>query len=234
MSKTFQVYKSSAGSGKTFSLTVEYLKLALVNPSDFGRIMAITFTIKASQEMKSRILEATSAIALSREQPLEGRNLAIYDKLLKQLDFDANELVKKATELQKEILHNYADFAISTIDSFSHRLVRSFAFELNLPVNFSVELDQDLIAEMVVDRFMDEIGHNKDLTQFLQKVFLQHIEDKENTNLRSKIEETADLMIKPESLQPLKSWQKWSSKNWLRLDSGSGLLHLSLKKKRWT
>ncbi len=205
MSGKFKVYKSSAGSGKTFRLTLEYLKLALAAPNEFGRILAITFTIKASQEMKSRILEAASAIAKSNDFPLQGQNKAIFEQLVKETEFNEGELRHRAKLLEKEILHNYSDFAVSTIDSFSHRLVRSFAFELNLPVNFKVELDQDLIAEMVVDRFMDEIGRDKKLTSFLQKVFLQHLENKENTNLRSKIEETADLMVKPESLKAVQA-----------------------------
>ncbi|MFL5754489.1 MAG: UvrD-helicase domain-containing protein, partial [Bacteroidia bacterium] len=137
-SKNFVIYRSSAGSGKTFTLVKEYLKLALGNMSSntlyFKSILAVTFTNKAAGEMKERVLRALKE--LSRNE-LSGGTSTLQSLLLQELNLDAAELQRRASVLLHEILHNYSDFSISTIDSFVHRVIRTFAYDLKLPVNFN-------------------------------------------------------------------------------------------------
>jgi len=212
MPNKFKVYKSSAGSGKTFRLTAEYLSLALINPSEFNKILAITFTIKATHEMKSRILETANAIANSGSTPLFGGAKSMLEELKTTTKLSEEILIKNATQLVKYILHDYSEFGISTIDSFSHRLIRSFAFELGLPVNFQVELDIELIIDLVIDRMLDEIGENKDITAFMTDMFKEHVAEKENINVRRRIEQTAKTMLKPESVLAVETLNSLSLK----------------------
>ena len=132
----FKIYKSSAGSGKTFTLVKEYLKLALQSPSEltFKRILATTFTNKAANEMKSRVLEALAF--LSDPNPITTKHDVLKNVLLEELSFTPIQLQQKSLNVLRAILHNYADFGIGTIDRFTHRIVRTFARDLNLPVNF--------------------------------------------------------------------------------------------------
>src|ERR1041384_1621611 len=135
----FTVYKSSAGSGKTFTLVKEYLRLALADEADppqrYREILAITFTNKAAAEMKDRIIRALEDIAQN------GTSSAMGETLMKEMNVDQLSLVTRARDVLQAILHNYTDFAIGTIDSFTHRIVRAFAHDLHLPVNFEVETD---------------------------------------------------------------------------------------------
>ncbi|NJM24525.1 MAG: UvrD-helicase domain-containing protein [Bacteroidia bacterium] len=110
--KTFSIYRSSAGSGKTRTLAKEYLKMALRNRvQDFRHILAVTFTNKATQEMKDRILEYVDQFA-------KGEPSDLASELCEELALDPSTFQQRAEALRSEILHHYAQFSISTIDAF--------------------------------------------------------------------------------------------------------------------
>jgi ATP-dependent exoDNAse (exonuclease V) beta subunit len=118
--KNFVVYKSSAGSGKTFTLVKEYLKIALSEKADqpqlFKKILAVTFTNKAAAEMKERITETLRVISgMDHKAPS-----LVADLLCKELEIQIEELITRSKKLLSQILHNYSDFSVSTIDSFTH------------------------------------------------------------------------------------------------------------------
>ena len=134
--KNFVVYKSSAGSGKTFTLVKEYLKLSLIDKSkltyNFKRILAITFTNLAAAEMKDRIIS-------SLQQITENKKTTDIAKILAQeLNVSQEELIYRSKIVLENILHNYSDLAVGTIDSFTHKLIKTFAFDLRLPINFNL------------------------------------------------------------------------------------------------
>lgn len=164
------IYRSSAGSGKTFALVKEYLKLALGNMSAntlyFKSILAVTFTNKAAGEMKERVLRALKELSLNK---LSGGTATLQGLLLEELKIDAPELQKRAALLLHEILHNYSDFSISTIDSFVHRVIRTFAFDLKLPVNFNIETDEQSILSKCIDALISTIGVEEQLTNVLME-----------------------------------------------------------------
>ena len=159
----FTLYKSSAGSGKTFTLVKEYLKLCLTNPAKYPRVLAITFTNKAAAEMKNRIIESLHTF-LS-----EGKN-AIVDRVIEETGMDHEAALQNARQLQTQILHAYSDFSVMTIDSFISRIVRTFARDLDMPLKFDVELDTGYITAEVIEKLMAEAeaGHflGDVLTQF--------------------------------------------------------------------
>lgn len=163
----FVTYKSSAGSGKTTTLVSEYLTLALSSPSPdrYRQILAITFTNKAAQEMKSRVI--ASLEAFSGVHQLKGRELVIFNKVKAATKLEDEELKKRASHTLSHLLHHYSDFSISTIDSFTHRVIRTFAHDLKLPVNFEIDMDNDLLLKRAIDLLMDRVGNDTSLTNAL-------------------------------------------------------------------
>src|SRR5690554_1260300 len=160
--KPFIIYKSSAGSGKTYTLTTEYLKLALEHPFAFKQILAVTFTNKATKEMKERILEVLRRM-VHRVDPEE----MLDSILLKHLRLSQEELKARAYEVLTTILHHYSDFSVSTIDSFFQRVVRAFAREMDLQAKFDIELDQAAVMERLVDRLMFRVAEDRSLHRWL-------------------------------------------------------------------
>ena len=124
--QNFVVYKSSAGSGKTFTLVKEYLRLSISDEkklnSNYKRILAVTFTNKAAAEMKQRILDALNKISNDNELPFIG------ELLCSELDITHQQLKQRARVVLSQILHHYSDFSIGTIDSFTHKIVKTFGW----------------------------------------------------------------------------------------------------------
>ncbi|GAB4025740.1 UvrD-helicase domain-containing protein [Spirosoma gilvum] len=160
----FKVYSSSAGSGKTYTLTKEYLKLALrpdAKDDYFRHILAVTFTNAAANEMKNRILERLADIAGTKEMPLLDELVAeLYGMPIDSDGFEIakDELRRKAASVFKTILHRYADFSVTTIDSFTQRIVMAFTDELGLPYSFEVELETDEVLELAIDNLIEKAG----------------------------------------------------------------------------
>ncbi len=174
----FNVYSASAGSGKTYRLTIEYLKLALgegrtVKESEvfkgtyFRNILAITFTNAAANEMKERILREVAGIA--QNNPDSARFLGELTAELTGLSADhpsfaaLTDVVRgRCRKLFQSILHRYSDFSVTTIDSFTQRLVMAFTDELGLPYSFEVEMDTDRVLEVAVDNLIERVGTDRD------------------------------------------------------------------------
>lgn len=158
----FVIYKSSAGSGKTYTLTTAYLKLALENPMAFKQILAVTFTNKATQEMKERILLEMKRIKIGVNET--GKMDA---DLLEKFNCDEKELSQRAGAVLSAILHHYSYFSVSTIDSFFQRVIRAFAREINLQAKFDLEMDQDAVMDRLVDRLMLKVVDDPDLHRWM-------------------------------------------------------------------
>ncbi len=170
----FKIYNASAGSGKTHTLTKEYLKIVLSTPKSFGNILALTFTNKAVGEMKHRILD--SLFEFGRTFDIQGASPLFLD-VQQELLLDPEVLRMKAEKTLKEILHNYAFFDIATIDKFTHRLIRTFAKDLKLPQNFEVVLDNELLLSEAVSRLILKAGEDPLLTQVLIEFAFEKIDD---------------------------------------------------------
>ncbi len=163
MAKPFLLYRSSAGSGKTYTLTLEYLKLALRNPqSGFRQILAVTFTNKATQEMKERIVEELERLS-------QGVNPTEFldQELMDQLGLDAQQLMDRAKVTLLHVLHGYGHFAVSTIDSFFQKVIRSFAREMDLQAKFDLEMDTDGVLDKLVDRIVEKVAEDPALRNWL-------------------------------------------------------------------
>lgn len=161
MTPSFKIYKSSAGSGKTRTLAKEYLKIALSGDDFlFKKILAITFTNKATQEMKDRILSYLKKFA-------KGESDSLAEELKRELSISDGEFKQKSATVLSCILHNYNEFSICTIDAFFQRVIRSFTKELGIGGGYKLELDQDIVLEKVVDGVVAEVGTNTSLTKWV-------------------------------------------------------------------
>ncbi len=162
----FTIYNASAGSGKTYTLVKDYLKILFQSKSllTFRNILALTFTNKAVGEMKIRILETLKEFA---EPSILTSSHAMFESISADLNIAPETLHEKSKMLLHTIVHNYAAFDISTIDKFNHKLIRTFAHDLKLPVNFEVELDTKTLLSRAVDKLIDKAGQDKALTKVL-------------------------------------------------------------------
>lgn len=180
---SFTVYRSSAGSGKTYVLVKEYLKIILQEPADFRHILAITFTNKAANEMKGRVLEALRSLSCLPDRKEDGSEPDLPGQLMKETGLSRAEIIDRSGSVLKQILHHYADFSIGTIDSFFHRIIRTFAHDFALPVNFSVEVDSDELLATAVDLLMDRLGDDPDLTKLLENFVDTRMDEDKGWNI---------------------------------------------------
>jgi ATP-dependent exoDNAse (exonuclease V) beta subunit len=189
----FLVYKASAGSGKTYTLVKEYLKLALQveDPLQFRKILAITFTNKAASEMKERV------IATLRQLGENNKNVEdLKNSLSKELGVAENELCKRAATLLSTILHNYSDFSISTIDSFMHRVVKAFAHDLKLPINFTVEIDNETLLQQAIAQIIEKVGNDTEITNILVGFTLLKTDNEKSSNVYNELFIAASDLLK--------------------------------------
>lgn len=180
--RPFIIYKSSAGSGKTYTLTLEYLKLALQTPHAFKQILAVTFTNKATQEMKERIIKE-----LKRLRHQVNPDEKMDSVLMGSLKVDEAGLMALAQQSLTAILHDYGRFSVSTIDSFFQKVVRAFAREIDLNAKFDVELDQLAVLERVVDRVVMLVMEDEFLHKWLVDYAYEQIQNGKSWDIRRNI-----------------------------------------------
>ena len=161
--KKFKLYTASAGSGKTYTLVKEFLILSMSSDNVSCKdILAVTFTNKAANEMKAKILSHLDGFIKNKGDK------DMKNDLLNALNIDETVLVKRANALYDNILHNYSDFNISTIDSFIQQVSRSFSKELNLPVQYRVLLDDEMLLDGLIQNIDAQIDvEDKSLTAIL-------------------------------------------------------------------
>ncbi len=194
-SSNFTIYRSSAGSGKTYTLALSYLALSLKG-DDFGytdyyrKILAITFTNKAAAEMKDRVLFYFDELAHERDAD------NILDWLTEETDLTKTEIFKRSKIIHQYILHHYSDLSISTIDKFTYTIFRTFARDLGLSHNFDLEMDDYKIIQPVVALLLGKLEKSGgDLTNALVNFALQKAEDGKSSNIEHDLQEFAQQLF---------------------------------------
>ncbi len=190
----FSIYDASAGSGKTYTLVKEYLKIILLSkkPDAYRNILAITFTNKAVHEMKSRVLENLSEF--SKEVPSE-KALELMQDIQIETGLSLSAITEKAKGIIKNLIHNYAAFDISTIDKFTYKVIRAFAHDLNLPITFEVSLDTESLLTEAVDAIIAEAGNDEELTKLLVDFTMEKTDDDKSWDVSREIMETGKLIL---------------------------------------
>ena len=192
----FQIFNASAGSGKTFLLVQQYLTKLLSGRTDenFNRMLALTFTNKAVFEMKYRILLQLHDLA---SQNLSDQVNPMGEILLETLEITPQELQQRAKRSLQTILHDYAAFDVITLDSFTHRVIRTFAKDLGLSYNFDVTLEVDDFLEEIVDRVLDRVGEAPELTRILEQFTFEKMDDEATSSweLKKNLIDAAKLLL---------------------------------------
>lgn len=191
---SFSIYDASAGSGKTYALVKEYLKIILSSSKNdsYRNILAITFTNKAVHEMKSRIVGSLSEFA--KDEPNKKASDLMQD-LAVETNLSVNQIKVKSQQIIKHIIHNYAAFDISTIDKFTHRVIRAFAHDLNLPMTFEVTLDTENLLTEAVDAIIAQAGEDETLTKLLIDFTMEKTDDDKSWDISREILETGRLLL---------------------------------------
>lgn len=205
---SFKIYNASAGSGKTFTLTADYLARILSTKSQqpFRRILAMTFTNKAVAEMKTRILDSLVEFA----QIKEGEQVSdLCQAVIRISGLDAKTIQKKSVIMLKQILDNYAAFEVSTIDAFTHKIIRTFAKDLNLSFNFDIEMDANSLLENAVNRVIDKVGHDKKLTKTLIDFTTEKIYDDKSGYIFQDILDASKLLLNDNEIEYIEVLQNF-------------------------
>lgn len=190
---TFKVYQASAGAGKTYTIIKEYLKLCLKDKAataEFSHILAITFTNMAANEMKEKIVRQLIDIINSDPDKDPG---SMEADLIGELDLSREQLKDNAYRLFLNIIYNYSDFFICTIDSFVNKLARSFAQELDLPTQFNVSIDEQEVADDITERIGEQIGADN---PYLTKIVEDFMETKLDDERKAKVDEEINTFVK--------------------------------------
>jgi ATP-dependent exoDNAse (exonuclease V) beta subunit (contains helicase and exonuclease domains) len=178
------VYKASAGSGKTFRLAVEYIKLVVRNPQSYRNILAVTFTNKATEEMKMRIL--SQLYGLWKQLP---DSQTYMDCVCKELDIEPSFVSKQAGQALTNLLHNYNYFRVETIDTFFQSVLRNLARELDLTANLRIGLNDNQVEELAVDQLIEDLQTTDVMLHWLLKYIIENISDDRSWNVIGKIKQ---------------------------------------------
>ncbi|ALL04207.1 DNA helicase UvrD [Pedobacter sp. PACM 27299] len=192
-----KILQASAGSGKTFSLTAHYLTLLLSGETKYREILAVTFTNKATEEMKTRIMEVLKGFALGQDEVEDYRILV----LKAHPDLNKSLLQQRSEAIYKRILHDYSRFSVSTIDGFVQKVIRGFAFELGLDSGYALEMNFEKVKNELADKLDEQMDHNPNLLQWIIDLALDRISNNVSWNYRNELTDLAGEIFK-ERYQP--------------------------------
>ncbi|MDD3286492.1 MAG: UvrD-helicase domain-containing protein, partial [Bacteroidales bacterium] len=175
------VYKASAGSGKTFNLVLEYVSLLIKDTKSYGNILAVTFTNKATAEMKLRILKELYGIKI-------GENTGFFEALCKKYpEFSPKVIQEKASEALGNIIHDYSNFNIQTIDSFLQKVMRNLAKELGIGSNYNLIIDDSDIIKETIERVISSTDKDKALYDWYMEMIDSRVEEGKRVNVEKEL-----------------------------------------------
>ncbi len=211
-----KIYNASAGSGKTYTLVKEYLSIVLSTNdySNFSKILAITFTNKAAAEMKDRIIHALKEFASPNPSDW---NTDLFKTFCQELQVEPEQLHERAKKSLSKILHQYSNFSVSTIDKFTHRLIRSFSQDLGLSTNFEVEMDADKLLQESVEILLSKLGKDPKLTQSLVSYSLSKLDEDKSWNISLDLTDMAQILLKEDHQNYLKQLKNHSIEDFTQL-----------------
>lgn len=191
----YTVINASAGSGKTYALVQRLLKICLKypdQPQSIRQILALTFTNKAANEMKERILSWLQKFSDQAKYADNNDLIGIKDALAKEgTHVSLEELHKRSQKILDYVLHNYSTLNIGTIDKFNAKLVRSFSYELGLAQNFNLEINAEPFLLEAVDKMLDEIGNNQTVSKVFMDYVIYYLDNSKKVNLNQTLYKSA-------------------------------------------
>ncbi len=191
-----KILNASAGSGKTYQLAYKYVHDVVEQPMLYRHILAVTFTNKATEEMKSRILKEIHLLA-------SGEASSYLETLCRELKLDAATVRKRAAEVRSKILHDYSHFTVLTIDTFFQRILRAFIKELGLDLNYNVEIETASVLTKSTDALIEQITVDRKLLHWLTAFVQERIDDGEKWDVRSSILSLGQELFKEKNKETL-------------------------------
>lgn len=216
--RPLKIYNASAGSGKTYTLVQSYLKIVLhhKDPMRFRSILAMTFTNKAANEMKERIVSALIDLSTDIEFKTDGQLRFLQDTAA-NLKLPERLVEHRAIEVLNKILHNYSSFSVMTIDKFTHKVIRTFARDLGIAIDFNVEMDIKGFRKNVTDMLVDQIGRNKKLTNLMLQYAHDNLKDDKSWNFTDQIFQFSDLLFKEDAIQAIQQLKDLSDEDFVNI-----------------
>ena len=193
MVKPLTVYKASAGSGKTFTLATEYIRLLVENPTSYKNILAVTFTNKATEEMKMRIL--SQLYGIWKGLPESDNYLQV---IVEKAGYAPKLIRERAGQGLSNLLHNYNYFRVETIDTFFQSVLRNMARELDLTTNLKIGLNDVQVEELAVDQLIADLSTTDVMLQWILKYIMESISDDKSWNVISQIKRFGRTIFKDE------------------------------------
>ena len=191
-----QILNASAGSGKTYRLAYKYIHDVVQHPFCYRNILAVTFTNKATEEMKSRILKEIHRLASDGDS-------AYLETLCRDLQLDPGEIRRRARTVRSFILHDYSHFTVLTIDTFFQRILRAFIKELNLELNYNIELETAPILARGADALVEQITTDRELRQWLTRFVEEQVEEGRSWDVRSSIRDLGEELFKEKNKEAI-------------------------------
>ena len=210
------IYRASAGSGKTFLLVNQYLRLLLQSETSYREILAVTFTNRATAEMRHRILSELQCLATGKQS----KHIAILIKEAEGLTEEA--LRRHAASVYSNILHDYSRFTVTTIDSFVQKIIRSFAYEIGLDDGFRLQMNEEVVKEDLAERLYNLLDANKPLRQWVTELAIERLSSGKNWDFKADMLELAGELFKErfngfdEAMKPLSEEDKAAAFKQLR------------------
>ena len=189
--KPLTVYKASAGSGKTFTLATEYIRLLVENPQCYRNILAVTFTNKATEEMKMRIL--SQLYGIWKQLPESDNYL---QNIQKKTGLAPNVISERAGLALNNLTHNYNYFRVETIDTFFQSVLRNMARELDLTTNLRIGLNDYQVEELAVDQLIEDLTTTDVMLQWILKYIMENISDDKSWNVIAQIKKFGQNIFK--------------------------------------
>ncbi|WP_185869181.1 UvrD-helicase domain-containing protein [Blattabacterium cuenoti] len=213
---TLKIYNASAGSGKTFFLVKNYLYVLLKSPypDEFKRVLALTFTKKASEEMKKRILQCFKEFS---NKKVKEEYSSLFENLTKDLRLSKHQLYERSKKILFSILHDFSSFSqnTSTIDKFTYNIVRSFI--LKKEKNLELEMDTNRFLLNVVENLLYRLKDSKKWSNILVQFSLEKLKKGKNWDVRKELFKIANLMLKENNFFPIKEIKSHSLEEFIQL-----------------
>ena len=195
--KRAKILSASAGSGKTYQLAYKYVRDVVEHPELYRAILAVTFTNKATEEMKSRILREIHLLA-------SGQKSNYLKNLCAELDMSESQIRKQAMRARTSILHDYSRFSVLTIDKFFQRIIRAFIKELGIDLNYNIELDPTLLLSRSADNLVEKIATDEELKRWLLEFAEERINDGSRWDMRNDLRALGSEIFKESSKERMK------------------------------
>lgn len=184
------IYKASAGSGKTFRLALEYIKLLIADPMNYQHILAVTFTNDATGEMKKRILAQLNGLKRQEESSSDFKKL-----LIQETGFTEEKVQQHAALALSNILHDYTHFHIRTIDSFFQTIIKTLAHDLGLPPNQQLLIDNTSVLEKAVDRMIESSSTASSILSGMKDLVNQRVENDQRVDIAKEMKSFGKLIF---------------------------------------